>query len=210
VVWWLAVLIGIAVALYAPTPLDEEWTRRTKRLAADNTADAIDGFMSLTQGGAAPEEAIAALAQQCDEPIRGELRRVQIHLGQGSSLAAAADDARARIDSPDFDLFAAALQTQTDEIGGTRTVYTALRDMIGRRRELRHRASRVRARSFQICAGAAGAGFILLMALSLLTPAVTDSFLENRVGRIAFAIGLCGLAAGVVIVRGVIARRVGP
>lgn len=106
---WLGALFcsaGLALPWYAIRRLAEYRRRQIE----DQLADAMVSLSSSTRAGLSLAQALEILAQQCPRPLCYEFRQIVNEYRMGKPLERCLDEARRRLKSENFALFAAAMQ----------------------------------------------------------------------------------------------------
>ncbi len=90
-------------------------TRRLK--IEDQLADAMVTLSSAVKAGLSLAQALAILAEQCPKPISTEFKRIMGEYELGKPMERCLDEAKARLKSENFALFAAAIQASRQSGG---------------------------------------------------------------------------------------------
>lgn len=114
--WWIGIGLWVVLLFVPRIAFDFAWQKRRKRIdeqlpgAVLQMSNAVGSGMSLIQ-------AIDRLSERSEEPIRTEFRVISNQWKYGSDLIAAIEEAKRRLDMPNFSLFSSAL-TINQQMGG--------------------------------------------------------------------------------------------
>jgi tight adherence protein B len=131
---WIAISVAIALAgiamgqatqgvMFAAGVFVIPWLvirriARTRRLKIeDQLADAMVSFSSAVRSGLSLPQALEILSQQCPSPIQQEFRQVFGEYQMGKTLEVCLREAKQRLESQNFALFAAALEASRQSGG---------------------------------------------------------------------------------------------
>jgi tight adherence protein B len=112
-VWAGSALFGIAIALATaaiPWLVIRRAAERRRQQIEDQLADAMVSFSSAVRSGLSLPQALEILSQQCPRPIQQEFRQIFGEYRMGKTLEVCLKEARERLKSQNFALFAAALE----------------------------------------------------------------------------------------------------
>ncbi len=125
---WIVVCViaGMTVAVLASSPLSglvvavavaaipwlliRRLAEQHRQKIEDQLADAMVSFSSAVRSGLSLPQALEILAQQCPRPIQQEFRQIFGEYRMGKTLEVCLREARERLRSQNFALFAAALE----------------------------------------------------------------------------------------------------
>jgi tight adherence protein B len=111
-----ALLLG-ALMLAAPWYVVRRLAERRRRKIEDQLADAMVTMASAVKAGLSLPQSLEILAAQCPRPINAEFHQIVAEYKLGKTLERTLNEARARLRSENFALFAAALLA-SHESGG--------------------------------------------------------------------------------------------
>lgn len=106
-------LLGLAVALSVaaiPWLVIRRLADKRRLQIEDQLADAMVSFSSAVRSGLSLPQALEILSQQCPRPIQQEFRQIFGEYRMGKTLEVCLREARERLRSQNFALFAAALE----------------------------------------------------------------------------------------------------
>ncbi len=134
VAWWAFVLahfltlalvfeipvIGLLLSLLLlvmPWYLLRRWTQQRRAMIEDQLADSMVSLSSAIKAGLSLAQALEILAKQSPKPISQEFGQIVAEYQMGKTLEKCLDEARARLRSENFALFAAAMQASRESGG---------------------------------------------------------------------------------------------
>jgi len=103
-------LIGALSAAAIPWLVIRRLAEKRRAQIEDQLADAMVSFSSAVRSGLSLPQALEILAQQCPRPIQQEFRQIFGEYRMGKTLEVCLREARERLRSQNFALFAAALE----------------------------------------------------------------------------------------------------
>ena len=184
------VLVGLL-----PIVIVSQLAGRRKSKFNSQLPDTLQLLASSLRAGYSLQQALETVAQEVDEPMGRELRRVVLEARLGRSLEDALDDTAARMSSPDFDWVVLAVKIQR-EVGGNlaELLSTVAETMIGRER-LRREVSALTAEG-KLSAIIVGALPVAVAgALMVINPEYMQVLFSNTMGK-AMILGAVVLAFG--------------
>ncbi len=135
---WINVWIGLVVAIVlvfvmmdaippavlsacilaaGPWYLVRRWSEARRQKIEDQLADAMVGFSSAIRAGMSIAQAVEMLADECPRPINQEFRQIVGEYQMGKPLERTLTEAKDRLQSENFVLFAAALLASRESGG---------------------------------------------------------------------------------------------
>lgn len=153
------------------------------------------------ESGSSLVMALRYAADNCDDPLAGELKRTVWDLEAGQGFDEALENLRARTGSSEFAYLAVAMEIQ-HQSGGSLTsilenVSTLLQQSAELKEELRAKTAQGRLSSRIV----ALVPFVLLGILSIFSPGYLVEFLSSPLGICLFALAMLLEVAGVLLVR---------
>jgi tight adherence protein B len=122
-VLWLVfdlTILGVVISLMLaalPWYLVRRWAFQRRQLIEDQMADAMVALASAIKAGLSLAQSLEILAQQSPRPISQEFQQLVGEYQLGKPLERCLDEARARLRSENFALFAAAMQASRESGG---------------------------------------------------------------------------------------------
>jgi tight adherence protein B len=113
-------LAGLAVGAalcVLPWLLIRRMAQRRRQKIEDQLADAMVSFSSAVRSGLSLPQSLEILSQQCPAPIQHEFRQIFAEYRMGKTLEVCLREAKDRLDSQNFALFAAALEASRQSGG---------------------------------------------------------------------------------------------
>jgi tight adherence protein B len=115
-----SILAGLAIgaALFVlPWLLIRRLAQKRRAQIEDQLADAMVSFSSAVRSGLSLPQALEILSQQCPRPIQQEFRQIFGEYRMGKTLEVCLREAKQRLESQNFALFAAALEASRQSGG---------------------------------------------------------------------------------------------
>ena len=196
----LGFILAIPFAYFFPYLHCKKRIRKRNRKFIDQFPDALDMIVRSVRSGFPLSVALQMLAENAEEPVRGEFRQVVDEIALGRSLPQALSRLATRLNEPDIRFFVVVLSVQQETGGNLAEIIGNLSSVIRKRKQLRHKIYAMTSE------GRATAWVLSLLpvfvfaALYFLQPGYLSAFWTDPTGRIFFAtaIGLVGLCAFVV------------
>lgn len=113
-------IIGLCLSgllLCLPWYLVKRWAQRRRELIEDQLSDSMVSLSSAIKAGLSLAQSLEILARQSPKPISQEFGQIVAEYQMGKTLERCLDEARARLRSENFALFAAAMQASRDSGG---------------------------------------------------------------------------------------------
>lgn len=113
-------VIGLVLSLLllgVPWYMVKRWAERRREMIEDQLADSMVSLSSAIKAGLSLAQSLEILAKQSPKPISQEFGQVIAEYQMGKTLEKCLDEARARLRSENFALFAAAMQASRESGG---------------------------------------------------------------------------------------------
>ena len=110
-------LLMSLLLLVLPWYLLKRWNEQRRAMIEDQLADSMVSLSSAIKAGLSLAQALEILAKQSPKPISQEFGQIVAEYQMGKTLEKCLDEARARLKSENFALFAAAMQASRDSGG---------------------------------------------------------------------------------------------
>jgi tight adherence protein B len=196
----MAVVIGVLMGYYLPYSHCMGRVRERNRKFIDQFPDALDMIVRSVRSGFPLSVALQMLAENMENPVKGEFRQVVDDIALGRTLPQALSRLAARISQPDIRFFVVVLSVQQETGGNLAEIIGNLSNIIRKRKQLRHK---IRAMTSEGRATAWVLGMLPVLvfaALYVLQPDYLSAFWSDTLGMILFgtAIGLIALCVIVV------------
>ncbi len=196
----LAFILAPIVAYLAPYRHCRKRVKKRNRQFINQFPDALDMIVRSVRSGFPLSVALQMLAENVEEPVKGEFRQVVDEIALGRSLPQALARLASRINEPDIRFFVVVLSVQQETGGNLAEIIGNLSSVIRKRKQLRHKIHAMTAE------GRATAWVLSLLpvgvfaALYFLQRGYLEPFWTDPLGRIFFAsaVGLVVLCAFVV------------
>ncbi|TAE34532.1 MAG: hypothetical protein EAY65_02610 [Alphaproteobacteria bacterium] len=168
----------------------------------DMFPDVLDMIVRSVKSGFPINSAITMVAENMEEPVRGEFRQLADELALGRTLNEALQRLATRVDEQDIRFFVVVLRVQQETGGGLAEIISNLSNIIRKRKQLRHkiRAMTSEGRATGIILGAVP--IVLFGALLLVAPDHLDPLFSTTMGNI-----MSGVIIALIIGSNLIVRR---
>ena len=113
-------IIGLCLSgllLSVPWYLVKRWAEQRRAMIEDQLADSMVSLSSAIKAGLSLAQSLEILARQSPKPISQEFGQIVAEYQMGKTLERCLDEARARLRSENFALFAAAMQASRESGG---------------------------------------------------------------------------------------------
>lgn len=113
-------VIGLVLSLLllgVPWYMVKRWAERRREMIEDQLADSMVSLSSAIKAGLSLAQSLEILAKQSPKPISQEFGQIIAEYQMGKTLERCLDEARARLRSENFALFAAAMQASRESGG---------------------------------------------------------------------------------------------
>lgn len=188
----LSILIGLAVGYFYPVRHCNKLIRKRNRKFIDQFPDALDMIVRSVRSGFPLSVALQMLAENAEEPVKGEFRQVTDEVALGRSLTQALSRLAVRINEPDIRFFVVVLTVQQETGGNLAEIIGNLSSIIRKRKQLRHK---IRAMTSEGKATGLVLGSLPVLvfgALYFIQPGYLDPFFHDPTGQtyLGVAVGL--------------------
>lgn len=197
---WFGLIIALMFAYYAPYRHAMKRVRMRNRKFIDQFPDALDMIVRSVRSGFPLSVALQMLAENTEEPVRGEFRQVADEIALGRTLSQALNRMAARINQQDIRFFVVVLSVQQETGGNLAEIIGNLSNIIRKRKQLRHK---IRAMTSEGRATAWVLGLLPVFVfgvLMLIQPDYLRPFWTDSMGMGIFGTAIALVAACVVIV----------
>ncbi len=207
-VWW-SVLLGMLLTLWLifdlpilglmicgmlavmPWYLVRRWAWQRRMLLEDQMADAMVSLASAIKAGLSLAQSLQILAEQSPRPISQEFQQIVGEYQLGKTLERCLEEARARLRSENFALFAAAMQASRESGGKlnetVERIAISVREM--QRLERKIQADTAQARASAVYMAMVPFG-ILALYYFILDPENTERLFTTVIGQIFLSVAL--------------------
>jgi tight adherence protein B len=179
----MVALAFLIVGALAPMALLNQLATRRRKAFTAQLPDTLQLLASSLRAGYSLLQGLDAVAQEVDDPMGRELRRVVLETRLGRDMELALGDLADRMQSKDFDWVVMAIRIQREVGGNLAELLTSVAEtMIGRER-LRREVSALTAegRLSAIIVGALP--LVIGLAISVLNPGYIDALFTSSIGR---------------------------
>jgi len=200
--------VGLLAALYGAYFVPKKYLLRrvTKRNNQFLTLfpDAIDMIIRSIRSGHPLNAAMRLIAENMDEPVRGEFKQVVDEVAYGRSLTEALGRMAKRIGESDLNFFVVVLSVQQETGGSLAEVLTNFSGVIRKRRQLQLKIRALTSEGRATAWVLGGLPVIEFLILYLMTPTYMDPLLHTSQGHIIVGIALTLITGAMLIVRNMI------
>ena len=206
--WWIApgllgwapgLALGTAPYLFLLKKRDRRFRRITEQLPA-----AIDLMSSGLRAGQAVAAAVETVAQETDEPLRSEFRRVAVEQSFGLPFREAMLNLRVRVPVPDLQFLIAAILVQKETGGNLAQILDktsrVIRERVRVAGELRIRTSQGRFTGWVLCV----LPFAIFVGMNFLHPGYGRVLFEDPKGQTLVTYAAVLMVIGIVIIRKIV------
>jgi tight adherence protein B len=200
---WAGLVVALAVAAI-PWLVIRRIAEKRRVQIEDQLADAMVSFSSAVRSGLSLPQALEILSQQCPRPIQQEFRQIFGEYRMGKTLEVCLREARERLRSQNFALFAAALEASRSSGGRlnetVERIAISVRELQRLERKLQAETAQARKSALYM---ACAPPFILAVYYVFFDPLQTTRLFTEPAG-----IMMLGLAATLNISAYLLARRI--
>ncbi len=190
-----ALIFGVFGALAPPAVLNILAARRRKAFLA-LLPDTLQLLSSTLKAGYSFMQGVEAVAQEVDEPMAGELRRVVTEAQLGRPLEEALDASAERMDSPDFAWAVMAVKIQREVGGNLAELLLTVAETMTARERLRRDVAALTAEG-KMSAIVLGALPILLgAAMFAINPDYISTLFEEALGKVLLVASIVSALIG--------------
>jgi tight adherence protein B len=196
----LAVLIALPLGYYIPYRQCKGKVRKRNREFIDQFPDALDMIVRSVRSGFPLSTALQMLAENAEEPVREEFRKVVDDIALGRSLSQALGRLSLRINEPDIRFFVVVLSVQQETGGNLSEIISNLSGVIRKRKQLRHRIKALTSEGKATGWVLGGLPVFVFGILYYIQPEYLEPFWTDSLGKMMFGgvLGLLGICFVVV------------
>lgn len=195
VLLWDSVVFGLLAAAFlicAPWYLLRRMAERRRRKIEDQMADAMVALANAVRAGLSLAQSLEILAAQCPWPIKNEFHQIVGEYKLGKPLERTLTEARRRLKSENFALFAAAMMASHESGGKLNETVERIAQSVLELQRLERKVSAETAQARKSAIYMAIAPGFILVAYYFLDPKATATLFTQFIGQ-------CILAAAVVL-----------
>ena len=135
----LGILVALILGYYVPYRRSLGKVRKRNARFIDQFPDALDMIVRSVRSGFPLSTALQMLAENAEDPVKEEFRKVVDDIALGRSLSQALGRLAVRINEPDIRFFVVVLSVQQETGGNLSEIINNLSTIIRKRKQLRHR-----------------------------------------------------------------------
>lgn len=188
----LSLLIGLAVAYFYPVRHCKKLIKKRNRKFIDQFPDALDMIVRSVRSGFPLSVALQMLAENAEEPVKGEFRQVTDEVALGRNLSQALSRLAVRINEPDIRFFVVVLTVQQETGGNLAEIIGNLSSIIRKRKQLRHKIRAMTSEGKATGLVLGSLPVLVFAALYFIQPGYLDPFFHDPTGQtyLGIAVGL--------------------
>jgi tight adherence protein B len=194
--FWLVLdnlILAVPVAVFlvaAPWYLLHRMAQRRREQIEDQLADAMVSMASAVKAGLALGQALEILASQCPRPISDEFRQMVTEYKMGRPLEQTLLEARERLRSENFTLFAAAVQASQESGGRLNETVERIARSVREMQRLQRKVQSETAQARKSAVYMALAPALILLVYYFVDPDSTARLFTTLIGQVLLAIVL--------------------
>jgi tight adherence protein B len=189
-------MLAVSVGFGLPNLLLARMRKRRIKKFIDVMPEALDIITRGVRAGLPVNDTLRIIANEAQEPVRSEFRRVVEQQALGISVPDALHKMARRVPATETNFFAIVIEIQSKAGGNLSEAVSNLSKTVRDRKRMR---AKIGAMSMEALASAAIIGavpFLVTGALYVTAPAYMSLLLSTSHGRIVTIIGLCWMAIG--------------
>lgn len=196
----ISLLLAAPVAFFVPYYHCRKRITKRNRKFIDQFPDALDMIVRSVRSGFPLSVALQMLAENSEEPVKGEFRQVVDEIALGRSLPQALARLASRISEPDIRFFVVVLSVQQETGGNLAEIIGNLSSVIRKRKQLRHKIMAMTSEGRATAWVLSLLPVFVFVTLYFLQPGYLEAFWTDDLGRMFFggAVALVVLCAFVV------------
>ena len=133
----ISALMGVIIGAFLPHVLINGMINKRIMSFIGLFPDALDLIVRGLRSGLPITESMNSVANEVDDPVGGEFRRVMDQIRLGITLDDALEETAERIDSPEFKFFVISLAIQRETGGNLAETLSKLSDLLRRRQQMK-------------------------------------------------------------------------
>lgn len=184
-----AVVVSVFLAA-GPWYLLRRMAERRRQKIEDQLADAMVALANAVRAGLSLIQSLEILAAQCPKPINGEFQQIIAEYNMGKPLERTLTEARERLRSENFALFAAALLASHESGGRLNETVERIADSVLELQRLERKVMSETAQARKSAVYMAMAPAFILVAYWFVDPVNTTLLFTTTAGHILLAVAL--------------------
>lgn len=202
------VLATFAAFIGVPRLVLKKMAERRQRKFLEEFADALDGSVRLLQAGMPITEAIAMVSREFTGPLREEMLRIYDNQKIGVPLGQAAHETAKRVPLTEVNMFATALQIQSETGSSLSEVLSNLSAVIRARFRLKRKIKALSSEAKASAAIISALPVLVTLGLYGVNPDYIAILFETRTGNFALGAAIFWMSCGILIMRQMINFRI--
>ncbi|WEG13582.1 type II secretion system F family protein [Pullulanibacillus sp. KACC 23026] len=198
---WVLPILGAFIGFFYP----KLWVsgKRKKRLKQfnDGLADMISSLINSLRAGFSFLQALKAVEEESEEPIKGEIGQVLKEMQYGSSLEEALKNLYERVPSDDLDILIQAVLIQRQVGGNLATVLSSIVETIRERIKLQGQVKTLTAQGKMSGMVIGGLPFGLGGIIFVISPSYMSALFHNVIGILLISVAVVSGIIGFVLIQ---------
>ena len=178
--------------------------QRRKKAFVNQLGDMLTMIANALRAGFSFMQALDHIAKEMDDPVRSEVQRVIRDVNIGMPLEVALDNMNRRIDSPDFNLVAAAVLIQRQVGGNLAQILDTISETINERVKMRQEVNTLTSQGRLSGMVLAALPFAVALIFQIIAPNYLTPLFTNPMGQMAAAGAVLLMIIGFVVIRRIV------
>ncbi len=177
-------VLSLVLCWYLPYFHCKRQVNKRNRKFIDQFPDALDMIVRSVRSGFPLTTALQMLADNAEEPVKEEFRKVVDDIALGRTLTQALARLASRINEPDIRFFVVVLSVQQETGGNLSEIVSNLSGVIRKRKQLRHKIKAMTSEGKATGYVLGSLPVLVFIALKFVSPGYLDPFYTDSLGHI--------------------------
>ena len=178
--------------------------QRRQKAFVDQLGDMLTMIANALRAGFSFMQALDHIANEMDDPVKSEVRRVVMDVNVGLPLEDALNNMTERINSPDFNLVVAAVLIQRQVGGNLAQILDTISETINERVRMRREVNALTAQGRMSGMVLGALPFVMAAMIQMVSPEYLSPLFSSTVGRMALAGSGVMMVIGFVVIRRIV------
>ena len=178
--------------------------QRRQKAFINQLGDMLTMIANALRAGFSFMQALDHIANEMDDPVRSEVQRVVRDVNIGVPLEVALDNMTQRINSPDFNLVAAAVLIQRQVGGNLAQILDTISETINERIRMRREVSALTSQGRMSGMILSGLPIALAIILQIISPAYLTPLFTSTIGQMAIVGAIVMMIIGALVIRRIV------
>ncbi len=178
--------------------------QRRQKAFVNQLGDMLTMIANALRAGFSFMQALDHIAKEMDDPVRSEVQRVVRDVNMGMPLEIALDNMTQRINSPDFNLVAAAVLIQRQVGGNLAQILDTISETINERVRMRREVNALTAQGRMSGYVLSALPIALAALLQVINPGYLRPLFTSSIGQMAIAGALMMMVIGFFVIRKIV------